>query len=141
MQLELENSNKGLCKIKMFSCHGIKKLVFGDLVTVDLLQEITLYYKNILGLPKVAQNLSVNSGDARDMGLILELGRSQGVGNSSLHQDSCLEFHGQRSLVGHSPWACKELDTTEHTTHKSILGVCISFIFLSLTVTIINSIL
>ena len=23
------------------------------------------------------------------------------------------EFHGQRSLVGHSPWSCKELDTTE----------------------------
>ena len=23
------------------------------------------------------------------------------------------EFHGQRSLVGYSPWACKELDTTE----------------------------
>ena len=24
------------------------------------------------------------------------------------------EFHGQRSLVGYSPWGCKELDTTEH---------------------------
>ena len=24
--------------------------------------------------------------------------------------------HGQRSLVGHSPWGGKELDTTEHTT-------------------------
>ena len=23
------------------------------------------------------------------------------------------EFHGQRSLVGYSPWSCKELDTTE----------------------------
>ena len=23
------------------------------------------------------------------------------------------EFHGQRSLVGYSPWGCKELDTTE----------------------------
>ena len=23
------------------------------------------------------------------------------------------EFHGQRSLVGYSPWDCKELDTTE----------------------------
>lgn len=49
--MELENSNKGLCKIKMFSCHGVKKLVFGDLVAMDLLQEITPYYKNILGLP------------------------------------------------------------------------------------------
>ena len=24
------------------------------------------------------------------------------------------ESHGQRSLVGYSPWGCKELDTTEH---------------------------
>ena len=24
-------------------------------------------------------------------------------------------FHGQRSLVGYSPWGCKELDTTEVT--------------------------
>ena len=23
------------------------------------------------------------------------------------------EFHGQRSLVGYSPWSCKELDMTE----------------------------
>ena len=23
------------------------------------------------------------------------------------------KFHGQRSLVGYSPWGCKELDTTE----------------------------
>ena len=25
------------------------------------------------------------------------------------------EFHGQRSLVGYSPWGCKESDTTEWT--------------------------
>ena len=25
------------------------------------------------------------------------------------------EFHGQRSLVGHSPWGCKESDMTEVT--------------------------
>ena len=23
------------------------------------------------------------------------------------------EFHGQRNLVGYSPWGCKELDMTE----------------------------
>ena len=27
------------------------------------------------------------------------------------------EFHGQRSLVGCSPWGCKESDTTESHTH------------------------
>ena len=34
------------------------------------------------------------------------------------------KFHGQRSLVGYSPWDQKELDTTEHThihTHTHIL--------------------
>ena len=25
------------------------------------------------------------------------------------------KFHAQRSLVGCSPWGCKELDMTEHT--------------------------
>ena len=28
------------------------------------------------------------------------------------------EFHGQRSLVGHSPWGHEELDTTEVTNIK-----------------------
>ena len=27
------------------------------------------------------------------------------------------ESQGQRSLVGYSPWGCKELDTTEATEH------------------------
>ena len=27
------------------------------------------------------------------------------------------ESHGQRSLVGYSPWGCKKLDTTEVTEH------------------------
>ena len=27
------------------------------------------------------------------------------------------KFHGQRRLLGFSPWGCKELDTTEHTQY------------------------
>ena len=27
------------------------------------------------------------------------------------------ESHGQRSLMGYSPWGCKELDVTEVTEH------------------------
>ena len=38
---------------------------------------------------------------------------------SSVHEFSKQEYwgdsHGQRSLVGYSPWGCKELDTTEVT--------------------------
>ena len=30
------------------------------------------------------------------------------------------ESHGQRSLVGYSPWGCKELDTTERLHFTSL---------------------
>ena len=40
--------------------------------------------------------------------------RSPGKGNGNPLQYSCLEKpHGQRSLVGYSPWGGKEWDTTE----------------------------
>ena len=31
------------------------------------------------------------------------------------------KFHGQRSLVGYSPWGHKELDMTERLTHIHII--------------------
>ena len=43
------------------------------------------------------------------------LGRFAGVGNGNPLQYSCLESHGQRSLVRYSPWGDKELDMTEHS--------------------------
>ena len=49
-----------------------------------------------------------------DLGLIPGLGRSPGGGHGSPLHYSCLENpHGQRSLVGYSPWGRKESDTTE----------------------------
>ena len=52
--------------------------------------------------------------NAGDLGLIPRLGRSPGGGHGNPLQYSCLENpHGQRSLVGYSPWARKELDMTE----------------------------
>ena len=47
----------------------------------------------ILDFPggSVVKNLPVNAGDTRDSGLIPELGRSPGVGNGNLLQNSCLE--------------------------------------------------
>ena len=48
-----------------------------------------------------------------DLGLIPGLERSPGGGHGNPHQYSGLENpHGQRSLVGYSPWGCKELDVT-----------------------------
>ena len=29
------------------------------------------------------------------------------------------ESHGQRSLMGYSPWGCKESDMTEHMAHST----------------------
>ena len=36
------------------------------------------------------------------------------------------ESHGQRSLIGYSPWDCKESDTTDRLTHTlHSLAVCL----------------
>ena len=44
-----------------------------------------------------------------------------GGGNCSPLQYSCLEnLQGQGSLVGYSPWGCKELDTTERLSPSSL---------------------
>ena len=48
-----------------------------------------------------------------DLGSIPGLGRSPGGGHGNPFQYSGLENpHGQRSLVGNSPWGHKEMDTT-----------------------------
>ena len=53
----------------------------------------------------------VNAGD---LGSIAELGRFPGGGHGIPLQYTCLENpHGQRCLVGYSPWGHKESDTTE----------------------------
>ena len=50
----------------------------------------------------MVKNLPAKVGD---MGSVPGLGRFPGVGNGNPLQYSCLgKFHGQRSLVGHSPW-------------------------------------
>ena len=42
-----------------------------------------------------------------------------------------LRLHGQRSLVGYSPWGRKELDMTATITHSLI---AMSFVFLNLPI-------
>ena len=62
----------------------------------------------------VLKNPPVNAGDVRDEGLIPGLGRFPW---RRTWQPTPVflpgEFHGQRSLVGYSPWGCKELDMTK----------------------------
>ena len=68
-----------------------------------------------------AKEYACNGGD---LGSILGLGRPPGEGNSYPLQYSCLENpHGQRSLMGYSPWGCKELDTTEWQAHQQSLHI------------------
>ena len=74
----------------------------------------------------VVKNPPANIGDARGWSLIPGLGRSPGGEYGNPLQYSYIPVflpgkpHGQRSLVGYSPWGCKELDmtkglTTQHT--------------------------
>ena len=57
-----------------------------------------------------------------DLGLIPGLGISPEVGLGNPLQCSCLENpHGQRNLVGYSPWGHKELDMTERLKTTMIL--------------------
>ena len=64
----------------------------------------------------VVKNLRTNVGDTRGMSSIPGLGRSLEGGPGNPLQGSCLENpHGQRSLVGYSPWGETESDTTKVT--------------------------
>ena len=63
--------------------------------------------------------------NAGDLGSIPGLGRSPGEGNGSPLQYSCLKKPIERSLAGYSPWAHKELDTTERLSHLLVTNVCI----------------
>ena len=59
---------------------------------------------------QVVKNLPAVAGD---VGLLPGLGRSPGEGSGNLLQYSCLgESHGQKSLVGYSPWGCKKSGMT-----------------------------
>ena len=58
---------------------------------------------------------------AGDLGSIPGSERSPGEGNGNLFQYSCLENpHGQKSLVGYSPWGHKESDMTEQLTLSQV---------------------
>ena len=60
----------------------------------------------------MVKNLPANAGDVRDVGSILGAGRSKREWQpASVFLPG--ESHGQRTLVGSSPWGHKELDMTK----------------------------
>ena len=71
---------------------------------------------------RLKQLSGVSSSNAEDMVLTPGLGRSPAGGHGNPLLYSCLENpHGQRSLVGYSPWGHKKSDTTEQlSTQHSI---------------------
>ena len=68
----------------------------------------------VLGASQVAlKNPPANAGDTGEAGSIPGSGRSPGDGVAPVFLPG--ESHGQRSLVGYSPWARIVLDTSEAT--------------------------
>ena len=62
--------------------------------------------------------------NAGDLGLIPGFGRSPGGGPGKPLQYSCLENpHGQRRLLGYSPWGHKVSEMTEATKHSTVCTV------------------
>ena len=67
----------------------------------------------------MVKNLPANAGDVGSIP-----GKAPGVGNGNPLQYSCLgKSHGQKSLVGYSPWSSIELDMTEQLTLSRIKEV------------------
>ena len=73
---------------------------------LDLTEPLSLLSLGLMGFPGKESTCNIGS--------IPGLGRSPGGGHDNPLQYSCLENpHGQRSLVGCSPWSCKESYMTE----------------------------
>ena len=75
------------------------------------LNRVTNAYMRASQVALVIENSLANAGDIRDAGSIPGLGRSPG-GEHGLPTPVFLpgESHGQRSLMGYSPWGLKESD-------------------------------
>ena len=109
------------------SLNGVwtRSLVFGFKVTETKVVGFTL---NIVTVGfrggAVVKNPPANARDTRDVGSIPGLGRFPW---RRAWQPTLVFLSGkileQRSLVGYSPWGCKELDMTEHT-HTHNYTVC-----------------
>ena len=92
----------------------LKSIKYSDFLNLHLMS-------SFLGFPgsAVVKNLPAKAGDT---GSISGLGRSPGEGNGKPSPVFLPgKFHGERSLVGYSPWGCKESDMTEYRMHSCFL--------------------
>ena len=69
---------------------------------------------NLIREDETGTDCKESTCNAGDLGLIPGWERSPGKGNDYLLKYSLdrAKSHGQSSLVGYSPWVCKELDMT-----------------------------
>ena len=79
-----------------------------------------------MGLPRwhSGKESPASAEDTGDTGLIPRSGRSPGGENSNPLQYSCLEHLMERSLADYSPWAHKQLYTTEQLSTAPSPSAC-----------------
>ena len=75
----------------------------------------------------VVKNLPANARDARDVGSIPGWGQEDPLEKEMDPTPVFLpgETHGQRSLLGYSPWGCKERDMIEQLSIHIHVLLCI----------------
>ena len=86
------------------------------LLTQFVVSDFYSWVQDIVGFPGGSDDKesAYNMGDS---GLIPGLGRSPGIWEwLPIPVFLPGEFHGRKSLVGYSPWGCKEMDLTEQLT-------------------------
>ena len=118
----------------------LKNLYSGEEATVTTRHGTMDWFKIMKGVhqgwaSQVAlegKNLPRNAEEVRDVGSVPGLERSGKGCGDPLHY-SCLDSrHGQRSLVGYSPWGGKKFDTTKvnlHCTHIKAVRLLLPCLF------------
>ena len=85
-----------------------------------------------MGFPGGASGNLHPPTNAREAGSYPGSGRSPGGGHGHPYKNTPVflprESHGQRSLVGYSPWGHKEVDMTEVTYTQSVTYMWIAFL-------------
>ena len=100
---------------------SVGKFVKGNMTAYYNLLSIPLQGKSncnsltwSFGLPFFVSDGKESTCNAGDLGSIPGMGNSPGGGHGNPLQYVCQENpHGQKCLVGYSPWDCEELDATE----------------------------
>ena len=141
------------CTRVSFTQHPCQHLLSFITLIIDILTDVRWYpilFLNFIFLmiSRLPWHLSrrestFSAGDAGDVDLIPGLGRSPERGNGNPFQYYCMEkSHGWRSLMGYSPWGCKESDlfyvSTGHLYVLLIQFLCpyFSWIFFFLVVNV-----